>query len=174
MKKEKELKTLLLIAIITTIIASCFTFASFNTKLAGLGKGIIASFAIDINENNEILVPLEPLAPNDEQTLNFIIYNKKNNNNSEVTMKYYLQFENSFNNLPITLLLYKKNEENTYEQIQILDTKTEQFYLNYNENNKDEYKLSIIWDKSDENYNDYKYSNSIDAIKINVISEQVD
>lgn len=172
--KKLKLKTLFCIAIISVIISTFFSLASYRSEVAGISNGKIASVALDINNKTSLTLPIGPIEPDNETSLQFEIFNKKKEKKNEVTMKYYLEIANNYSNLPLSFSLYRLGESNNYELLSLISNKTKEFYLGYSDIKSDKYKLVVNWNESEENYNDYKFSKSIDFITINVISEQVD
>ena len=172
--KKINLKTLFCITIITVIISTFFSLASYRSALSGIGKGQVATVALGIDNETTLNLPIGPLDSDDEQSFEFEVLNKSNNRKNEVTMKYYIEIINDYANLPLNFSIYQLNKNNQYELLPLNLNKTKESYLGYSEDMSDKYKLIISWNKNAENYNDYKFSKSIDLIKIKVVSEQID
>ncbi len=172
--KKINLRTLVCITIITVIISTFFSLASYHSALSGSGKGQVASVALSIDNETTLNLPIGPLDSDSEQSFEFEIFNKSDKRKNEVTMKYYIEIINDYANLPLNFSIYQLNENNQYELLSLNSNKTQEFYLGYSEDKGDKYKLIIRWNKDAENYNDYKFSKSMDLIKVKVVSEQVD
>ena len=91
-------------------------------------------------------------------------------------LKYTIELENMAN-LPLELKLYKYNESSsTYGEVQLNANVSTEEVMKANEQIDNRYKLEIKWKENTQNaeYDSYKYSKTIDYIKIIVNAVQVD
>ena len=89
--KKINLRTLVCITIITVIISTFFSLASYHSALSGSGKGQVASVALSIDNETTLNLPIGPLDSDSEQSFEFEIFNKSDKRKNEVTMKYYIE-----------------------------------------------------------------------------------
>ena len=141
--KKINLKTLFCITIITIIVSTFFSLASYRSTLSGIGKGQVASVALGIDNETTLNLPIGPLASDDEQSFEFEVINKNDNRKNEVTMKYYIELVNDYANFPLNFSIYKLNKNNQYELLSLNLNKTKESYLGYSEDMADKYKLII-------------------------------
>ena len=166
-------KILLAITVITIILAAYFSFAKYNGSTAGSSEGRVAKYALGITTDNVINVPITPVTPNNSQEFNFELTNKDEN---EVTLKYTIELENMAN-LPLEFKLYKYNENTTeYDEIQLNANVSTEELMKADETINHKYKLDIKWKENTQSaeYDSYKYSKTIDYIKLIVNAVQVD
>lgn len=172
--KKISLKKLLCLIIILSIFSICFLFANYRSISSGKGNGKVASVALSIGNETSLNLPISPLLTSGDQSFNFEILNRKNEVKNDVTLKYYIEIISDYGNLPFNVFLYRQNKNNQYELLNLDSNKTEDFILGFSEDISDKYKLVVNWNQDAENYNDYRFSKTIDFIKLNVVSEQVD
>lgn len=172
--KKISLKKALCLIIIFSIFFTCFLFANYRSALSGKGTGSVATVALSIGNETSLNLPISPLSASGNQYFNFEILNRKNEMKNDVTMKYYIEIISDYDNLPLNVFLYRQNKNNQYELLNLDSNKTEDFILGFSEDISDRYKLVVNWNQDAENYNDYRFSKTIDFIKLNVVSEQVD
>lgn len=172
----KKPKILVIVTLITTMLVTFISLSRYESTIAGKSEGRIATYILGISTNNIINVPISPVTPNNSQEFYFELTNKdENEKKNEVTLQYTIQLENMAN-LPLDFLLYKFNETTTeYDKIQLNANITDNIkYITEETNHK--YKLEIKWKENTQNttYDSYKYSKTLDYIKIRVNAVQVD
>ena len=168
-------KILLAITVVTIILAAYFSLAKYNGATAGSSEGRVAKYALGITTDNVINVPITPATPNNSQEFYFELTNKEEKKN-EVTLKYTIELENMAN-LPLEFKLYKYNESNTsYEALSLNANVSEEREMKADETINHKYKLDIKWKENTQSaeYDSYKYSKTIDYIKLIVNAVQVD
>lgn len=177
MKKHKKRiihspKLLIVVTFITTLIVMCFSLAKYKSTVAGDSVGRAAKYVLGILNDSEINVPINGIKPNSSQDFYFEITNNKN----EVTLKYTIELENMAN-LPLDFILYRY-DENTYEykEIKLNANVTEEFEMNAKDRINHKYKVKVKWKDNTMNlsFDSYKYSKTIDYLKIIVSAIQVD
>ncbi len=168
-------KILLAITVVTIILAAYFSLAKYNGATAGSSEGRVAKYALGITTDNVINVPITPATPNNSQEFYFELTNKEEKKN-EVTLKYTIELENMAN-LPLEFKLYKYNENTTeYDEIQLNTNVSEEIVMKADERINHKYKLDTKWKENTQSteYDSYKYSKTIDYIKLIVNAVQVD
>ena len=168
-------KILLAITVVTIILAAYFSLAKYNGATAGSSEGRVAKYALGITTDNVINVPITPATPNNSQEFYFELTNKEEKKN-EVTLKYTIELENMAN-LPLEFKLYKYNENTTeYDEIQLNTNVSEEIVMKADERINHKYKLDTKWKEHTQSteYDSYKYSKTIDYIKLIVNAVQVD
>lgn len=170
-------KILLAITVVTIILATYFSFAKYNGSAVGSSEGRVAKYALGITTDNVINVPITPVTPSNSQEFYFELTNKdENNKKNEVTLKYTIELENMAN-LPLEFKLYKYNENTTeYDEMQLNANVLTAEVMKADETINHKYKLEIKWKENTESteYDSYKYSKTIDYIKLVVNAVQVD
>ena len=170
-------KILLAIAVVTIILAAYYSSAKYKTETVGNSEGRVAACVLGITTDNIIDIPITPVAPDNSQEFFFEIINQdENKKKNEVTLKYTIELENMAN-LPLEFKLYKYNESSsTYGEVQLNANVSTEEVMKANEQIDNRYKLEIKWKENTQNaeYDSYKYSKTIDYIKIIVNAVQVD
>ena len=101
---------------------------------------------------------------------------EENETKNEITLKYTIELEN-IANLPLEFKLYKYNEYTTeYDELKLNSNTTDDININASDKINHKYKLEIKWKENTENlnYDSYKYSKTIDYIKLVVNAVQAD
>ena len=170
-------KILIITAVVTIIIATYISYAKYTTSAAGNSGGRVAKYTLEMATNNIINVPITPVTPNNSQEFYFELTNKEENQRkNEVTLKYTIEIENMAN-LPLEFKLYKYNENSTeYEELKLNANVSENVTMKADEEENHKYKLEIKWKENTQSteYNSYKYSKTMDYIKLIVNAVQVD
>lgn len=170
-------KTLIFITIITSIIVVAFSMSRYQSTFAEEDNGSVAMSILDIQASDILTLKMNPNSPNCSQEFNFEVSNENGDGEkNEVSLLYTIEIENVAN-LPLNFTIYKFNEETKeYEVINMTSNITEQFEMNVNEINNHKYKLKIDWKTNTENvaYDSYKYSKTMDYVKIIVNAIQKD
>lgn len=158
--RKKEITTVFIIVIVVL-----FFFSGFS-----MGKGFSKR---DINGNTEIAKPIlevengSNLEINNNNNKGIYEFKVKNYNEqgekTDVDLEYYIEILNYLENSGLNLKLYKDDQE-----IPINENKTETFLLTKDEEEEDNYKLEIRYDKSKNINMDDIFS----QIQIKVHSEQ--
>lgn len=177
-KKQKitVLSILLTLTIIAIILATFFTLSKYKTTVTGIGSGRVAQYILGIEKDNTINLPMQNIKPGSSQEYYFEITNEENEKKNEVTLEYTIELENKAN-LPLEFTMYRYNEKTTeYEEIKLSANITEKIRMEVNEKKNHKYKIEIKWKENTEKatYDSYKYSKTLDYIKIIVNAEQVD
>lgn len=181
MKKNKTTtikspKLLIVFTFITTIIVIFFSLSRYKSTIAGSSTGRVAQYVIGIQTNNEMNVPINEMKPNSSQEFFFDIINEENNSKNEVTLNYTIELENKAN-LPLDFILYRYDENSSeYKEINLNANTTEEFEMDTKNKIDHKYKVKVKWkdNTTNLNYDSYKYSKTIDYLKISVNAIQVD
>ena len=169
-------KLLIVFTFITTIIVIFFSLSRYKSTVAGSSIGRVAQYVLGIQTDNELNVPINKIKPNNSQDFYFEITNEENNSKNEVTLKYTIELENKAN-LPLDFILYKYDESTSkYKEIKLSANITEEFEMNVKNEANHKYKVNVKWKDNTTNssYDSYKYSKTIDYLKIIVNAVQVD
>lgn len=174
----KKPKILIIVTLITTMFVTFISLSRYESTIEGKSEGRIATYILGISTNNIINIPISPVIPNNSQEFYFELTNKDvNENKNEVTLQYTIQLENMAN-LPLDFSLYKFNEATIaeYDKIELNANITDNIMYNVTEDTNHKYKLEIKWKENTQNttYDSYKYSKTIDYIKVIVNAVQVD
>ncbi len=176
-EKKKTKISLLIILIVTTImLATFYSLSRYKTTGAGSSTGRVAQHILGIEKDNTINLPMQNIKPGSSQDYYFEITNEENEKKNEVTLEYTIELENKAN-LPLEFTMYRYNEKTTeYEEIKLSANITEKIRMEVNEEKNHKYKIEIKWKENTEKatYDSYKYSKTLDYIKIIVNAEQVD
>lgn len=176
--KKKIYLIIILIVLVTFFSGITYSFFHSNATLDSTNQGI-ASFIFETNNLDQIDLNLNNLKPGDEREYLFSVANTSEEKTSDVTLEYQLSIK-TYHFIPITIDLYKiteteekligkcdetyaRNSENELVCNMPINT------LNNSQQEKDDYKLKIIFPLE---YNDFKYSNLVDYIKIEIESWQ--
>lgn len=181
MKKNKTTtikspKLLIVFTFITTIIVIFFSLSKYKSTIAGSSIGRVAQYVLGIQTNNEMNVPINEMKPNSSQEFFFDIINEENNSKNEVTLNYTIELENKAN-LPLDFILYRYDENSSeYKEINLNANTTEEFEMDTKNKIDHKYKVKVKWkdNTTNLNYDSYKYSKTIDYLKISVNAIQVD
>ena len=169
----KSPKLLIFFTFITMLIVTFISLSKYRSTIAGSSTGRVAKYVLGISTNNIISIPVAPVEPNNIQEFYFELNNEEEN---EVTLKYNIELENMAN-LPLEFKLYKYNENSTeYDELKLNSNVTDDISISASDKINHKYKLEIKWKENTENsnYDSYKYSKTIDYIKIVVNAVQVD
>lgn len=176
-RRIKSPKLLIFFTFITMLIVTFLSLSKYRSTIAGSSTGRVAKYVLGISKNNIINIPIEPVEPNNSQEFYFEISNEtENKKKNEVTLKYNIELENMAN-LPLEFKLYKYNEDSTeYDELRLNSNVTDNINISASDKINHKYKLELKWKKNTENsnYDSYKYSKTIDYIKIIVNAAQVD
>ena len=181
MKKNKQKiinspQLLIMFTFITTLIVIVLSISRYKSTVAGSSTGRVAQYVLGIQTNNELAVPINKIRPNNSQEFYFEIVNEENNSKNEVTLKYTIELENKAN-LPLVFILYKYDENTSeYKEVKLSANVTEEFEMNVKNEVNHKYKVNVKWkdNTTDSNYDSYKYSKTIDYLKVIVNAVQVD
>ena len=166
MPKDKSIKALILLWIVTLIILSATSISKYKNVMIGNDSARVATPIINLEEN---ILDIK-ISPNDEEK-NYIfkVSNKEGDRTSEASMQYTLEIKNA-NNLPIEFELYNYKNGIADNTNLLEDNKTKTIPLKLNDE-EHEYQLKIKWNKEDR---DYQYSRVIDYVQIILNSTQID
>lgn len=144
-----------------------------------------AKIIFNNEELDELSLPINNLIPGNSLEYKFKISNNKNGIRSEINIGYYITIE-TYHIIPTTIKLYSIgeteelvldcNETNfTRNHENKLVCQTNNFNLQYQEDNSNSYKLNILFDEKDKEGNIWSedYSDLIDFIDIKINSWQV-
>lgn len=181
MKKNNKIikvpNILLNLAFISMLIVMTISVSKYKTTAIGNSETRVAKYVLGISSDSSINIPLKSALPNSSQELYFVLTNEdEKSNKNEVSLKYTIELENSAN-LPLEFKLYKYNETATeYEEIKLNSNVSDEFYINAGEKINNKYKTEIKWKENTQNieYDSYKYSKTIDYVKITVNVVQMD
>lgn len=181
--KKKKIILILLVAYIL-IFGVNTTYSMYNSHS---DSKIELSFAKIIFNNKEIdslSLPVSNLFPGENLEYKFMISNNKDGIRSEINIGYSITIE-TFKIIPVNIELYNSDTENIVMKCDTLNFKrnsenklictTEEFVLDFNNDNTTNYTLKISFDEHDENNNIWtdEYSELIDFIDIKINSWQI-
>jgi len=176
--KKKIYLVIILIVLVTFFSGITYSFFHSNTTLDSTNQGI-ASFIFETNNLDQIDLNLNNLKPGDEREYLFSVANTSEDKTSDVTLEYQLSIK-TYHFIPITIDLYEITEtkenlvgscDETYERnsenelVCNMPIST----LNNSKEESDDYKLKITFPIE---YNDFKYSNLVDYINLEIESWQ--
>lgn len=172
MRKKKKLSSrkIVLLFILTTIVIVLQTISKFRSSVATNSTAKVAYPAIDLTSNQILETSINP--DSTEKEFVFSVKNSNDENKTQVTMQYNIQIE-TLSNLPLEFELYTYNNETKGETNLLKENGniTDNFIFNDFVNDElNKYKLIIKWKEKE---TDYRYSNTIDYVRIKVNSEQV-
>lgn len=177
-KRKFDIKILIYATIITSIIVSFNALSKYQTTKKNKEIAKVAIPVISLNSSLEMNIDsIDPTNENDRKEILFEVTNQnKGELKSEVKMEYNIEVEN-LNNLPLIFEIYKFNKEKNEFEDKPLDMTAnitnDNYVLTPNSEN-DRYKLIAIWKKNIDNYNDYRYSKTLDCIKVQINGNQID
>lgn len=172
-RQRKKLRTdrLIFLFIITTIIVTVLTLAKYKSTVATEESSAKVAFpAIDLLSDEVLDVDINPTT--EEKEFIFSVTNTEEEKRTEVTIKYTIQIQ-TLSNLPLEFELY------TYEN-EIKGTKnlldgngniTDYINFDFDEDKIDKYMLIIKWK---DGQTDYRFSHTIDYVRVVVNGVQVD
>ena len=176
--KKKIILILILIIFVAFFSGITYSFFNSNTFLKSTNQGI-ASFIFETKQVDYIDLDLHDLIPGEEREYLFSVTNSKNEKISDVTIEYQLKIK-TYHFIPLVINLFKiEGEKETF--IAICDETTSRNEdkeiicnipiekIEKKEEQQDSYKLKIEFPAK---YNDEKYSNLVDFIRIEVDSWQ--
>lgn len=166
----------IIITIITIVLFTSFSLSKYKTTSTGSSGGRVAQYVLKINEDSTVNIPITDIKPNSSQEYYFEIINEENGKKNEVTLEYTIELEN-IANLPLEFTMYKYNEETKqYEEIKLNANITDKIKMMADESKNHKYKIEIKWkdNNGEATYDSYKYSKTLDYIKIIVNAKQVD
>lgn len=172
-RQRKKLRTdrLIFLFIITTIIVTILTLAKYKSTIATEESSIKVAFpAIDLLSDEILDVDINPTT--EDKELIFAVTNTEEEKRTEVAMNYTVKIE-SLSNLPLEfeLYTYDNNTKGTENLLQGNGNITDDINFNFNEDKTDTYMLIIKWK---EGQTDYRYSHTIDYVRIVVNGVQAD
>ncbi|MDO5557360.1 MAG: hypothetical protein Q4G05_03870 [Clostridia bacterium] len=160
---------------VTTSFVACVSLGKFKTTLGCDDTSKIARFAIDLSS---LQTSIENFVPNSTRDFDFMITNFEEIDSeifsSDVKLRYRIVIENKSKNLPLEFNLSKIDRENNDEiltQITLTNNISDWFELE-NINQKDDYRLTLIWNVGDGI--DSSYSNISDLFEVLAEFEQID
>lgn len=176
--KKKIYLVIILIVLVTFFSGITYSFFHSNTTLDSTNQGI-ASFIFETNNLDKIDLNLNNLKPGDEKEYLFSVANNSEDKTSDVTLEYQISIK-TYHFIPITIDLYEVTEtkenfiascDETYErnsQNELVCTMPINTLIN-SKQEIDDYKLKINFPTE---YNDFKYSNLVDYINLEIESWQ--
>lgn len=176
--KKKIILILILVIFVAFFSGITYSFFNSNTLLKSTNQGI-ASFIFEANKVDYIDLNLYDLIPGEEKSYLFSVTNSKNQKISDVTVEYQLKIK-TYHFIPLIINLYKieEDKENLVATCDETASRNEDNELvcnmpiasfKKNEEQTDDYKVKIEFPME---YNDEKYSNLVDYVKIEVDSWQ--
>lgn len=178
-KKDRKKSILILILLLLAIITSYIfiTYSKYATEQTNSDIAYVAQFVFTETMSENLNVKLENMKPGDIQNYHFTVSNTRNTKISDVGMNYEITLQSS-SNLPLTIYLYK-NDDNTTNlfsetaestvQQKVLKTQKQSFIAG--EEKTDTYTLKIEWQNTEENKNE-KYVDEIDYMDISIDAVQ--
>lgn len=172
-RQRKKLRTdrLIFLFIITTIIVTILTLAKYKSTIATEESSIKVAFpAIDLLSDEILDVDINPTT--EDKELIFAVTNTEEEKRTEVAMNYTVKIE-SLSNLPLEfeLYTYDNNTKGTENLLQGNGNITDDINFNFNEDKTDTYMLIIKWK---DGQTDYRFSHTIDYVRVVVNGVQVD
>jgi hypothetical protein len=171
---KKKVFMILLIGVL--IFCSVITYSYFNSNSRlDSDKQDIAKFIFEVDDLNELEIPLIDLYPGAEQELLFSVKNNFEGIINHVSTEYQITIK-TYHLVPLTINLYKLNSEgeeliltcdetfsrNDYNEL-ICESPIEE--MGYDEEEYNDYKLLITFPVE---FNDAIYSNLVDYINLEV------
>lgn len=153
-----------------TIILFLYTFSLTSSRYLGkigADEEAIAIPVFTLSNNTQKYTLNEINVPGDEQEIEFAVSNTDKGITNDVLLNY--TFEFSSETIPLTFELYEVVNGNE-NKIDVTNNKTEVLTMNYGTEITKNYKLKIIWD---ENENDYEYADKSATFKMELKAEQV-
>lgn len=182
MNKKKTILILLLAYIL--IFGVNNTYSMYNSNSNGEIELSFAKIIFNNETIDSLSLPISDFVPGESLEYKFKVSNNKDGIRSEVNIGYSITIE-TFKIIPVTIELYKDLEEKpvmTCNELSFtrnpenkLLCNTEDFKLNFNNDNENNYTLKISFDKYDENNDIWtdEYSELIDFIDIKINSWQI-
>ena len=172
-RQRKKLRTdrLIFLFIITTIIVTILTLAKYKSTIATEESSIKVAFpAIDLLSDEILDVDINPTT--EDKEFIFAVTNTEEEKRTEVAMNYTVKIE-SLSNLPLEfeLYTYDNNTKGTENLLQGNGNITDDINFNFNEDKTDTYMLIIKWK---DGQTDYRFSHTIDYVRVVVNGVQVD
>lgn len=170
MEKKFNIKLCLFILIFCSVVST--SLARYRSTYAGSSTARVAKPVLSLNtEDDFIFLSMDSISPNNEQNFYFEVSNENEKNISETSLEYVLEIITS-DNLPLEFSLYEYSfSTDSYDKEVILEeNKTKNYILIPKDSDNQKYMLKITW-KEDEK--DYKYSKTIDYIKIKADANQI-
>ena len=174
-----RVKILLGLVIITVLIlASGITYSAFTTtKQVDVVDQKIAKFVFDTRQTDNIQLDINNILPNEQKEFLFSVSNTSSTT-SNITIQYQIKLY-TYHFIPLDIKLYKvlENDEllltcdETYSRDSsnriVCNSSIQE--MNYDDEETDNYKLVV---KFEEGYNDYRYSELVDFIDLEISSWQ--
>ncbi len=161
-------------------LMSGITYSIFhsNINLNSVDQNV-AKFIFNSEYVDEIKLPLIDLKPGDKEEFLFNVSNYDNEKTSDVIIEYNLIIK-TYHFLPLNIELYKINEDNEEKILSCDETfsrnednylicNTDDFYLDYNIETMDNYKLIVKFPKE---FNSEKYAGLVDFLDVEIKSRQ--
>lgn len=169
-----------LIILSVLIMASGITYSAFHTtKRIDVVDQKIAKFVFDTQKLDNIQLEINNILPNEQKEFLFSVSNTSSTT-SNITIEYQVKLY-TYHFIPLDIKLYKVIENEDDELLMTCDETYSRDSLNrlvcnlevqemdYSEEKTDNYKLVI---KFEEGYNDYRYSELVDFVDLEISSWQ--
>lgn len=165
MKHQNNIKLLLCLFFLISIVMIHYTFAKYQTTLTASDKAKVGLFTIKDNINETMNIDIQAIDPDNPITYTFYIQNYDDKGTSEVNIQYKLILKTEHGNLPLEYTLYKEDvmnnildEQNTYTD-----------FLYYDKEEKLKFTLIISMPKDA-----YDNQDMIDSMNIYLEAIQID
>lgn len=168
MKKIRLKSKLLYICCFLTIILFLYTLNVTSSRYLGkveTDDDVVAVPIFTLNNNERTYTVADIELPGDEYEILFKVSNVENGIVNDVLLNYNFKF--STENIPLTFKLYEVTTSGEVE-IPITNKVTGTLTMDYHTPTTKDYKLKIIWDEKDNNY-EYADKNATFKIELNAV-----
>lgn len=160
---------LLTLVLITSLLVSSI-YAKYVGKEQSENSSKVATFNCNMTSDSTTI----SLSINqDPVTFDVEIVNYEGDNISEVLCEYGFEVV-TLGNLPLKIEIQEKNFDGNGTMASINNLIVSGGVMSYDQKTKHVFTVSVQWDKSIANYNDAKYSEEIDLLKVVFTGTQVD
>ena len=174
-----RIKILLGIIVLSLLLmASGITYSAFHSrKIVDIVDQKIAKFVFDTKQIDNIQLEINNILPNEQKEFLFSVSNTSSTT-SNITIQYQIRLY-TYHFIPLEIKLYKVGEsdellmtcDETYSRnsSNAIVCNSEIQEMNYRDEETDNYKLIINFE---EGYNDYRYSELVDFVDLEISSWQ--
>lgn len=182
MKKKKIILILLVIYIL--IFGVNTTYSMYHSRSESKVELNFAKIIFNNEAIDSLSLPINDIVPGESSEYKFMVSNNKDGVRSEINIGYTISIE-TFNIIPVNIELYSSEEEEPIlncnkdsfvrNSENKLICKTEEYTLNFNSDNTNNYILKISFDQYNENNDIWteEYSDLIDFVDIKINSWQI-
>lgn len=169
--KKISVGKLIFLFLITTIIVTILTLSKYYSTTAGKSDAKVAFPLIELNSEQVLETDINPTS--EEKEFIFAVANNRDEQRTQVTMKYTIQIK-TLNNLPLEFELYTYENNIRGEQNLLQGKGNTTDYILLDDVESDEENPYILIIKWEEGQKDYRYNNTIDYVQVVVNGVQID